>query len=55
MDDKEIMLEKLIEYGSKEAVVQNLEDAGCAPETIECCIACMDCGKKAELRYSKRH
>ncbi len=49
MDDKGIKLEKLIEYGSKEAVIQNLEDAGCAPDVIECCIACMEQGKRNEL------
>lgn len=49
MDDKGIELEKMIEYGSKEAVVQNLEDAGCAPDIIECCITCMEQGKKKEL------
>ena len=42
-------LEKLIGYGSKEAVVQNLKDAGCTVETIERCITCMEQGKKKEL------
>lgn len=49
MDDRGIMLEKLIEYGSKEAIVQNLKDAGCAPDIIECCITCIEQGKKNEL------
>ncbi len=49
MEDKRIKLEGLIEYGSKEAVIQNLKDAGCAPDIIECCIACMEQGKKKEL------
>lgn len=49
MGDKGIKFEKLPLYGSKEAVIQNLEDAGCAPDTIECCIACMEQGKKKEL------
>lgn len=49
MEDKGIRLERLIEYGSKEAIVQNLADAGCSRETIECCIACLDCGEKREL------
>ncbi len=49
MDVKEIGLEKLTAYGSKEAVIQNLKDAGCAPDIIECCIACMEQGKKKEL------
>ena len=49
MDTKGIELEKLIEYGSREAVIQNLKDAGCAADIIECCIACMEQGKKNEL------
>lgn len=49
MGDKGIELEKLIQYGSREAVIQNLKDAGCAPDVIECCIACLEQGKKAEL------
>ena len=49
MDDQKIALEELIAYGSKEAVVENLRDAGCCPETIACCVACLDSGKKAEL------
>lgn len=47
--DKGIKLEKLPLYGSKEAVIQNLEDAGCAPDIIECCITYMEQGKKNEL------
>ncbi len=49
MEDEGIKLERLIEYGSKEAVIQNLKDAGCAPDIIECCVACMEQGKKKEL------
>ena len=49
MDDNGIKLETLIQYGSKKAVIHNLEDAGCAPDIIECCIACMEQGKKKEL------
>ena len=49
MDDKGIKLEKLISYGSKEAVIQNLKDAGCSTEDIECCVACMEEGKRKEL------
>lgn len=49
MNDKKIELEKLIEYGSREAVRRNLEDAGCNEDTIACCIDCLDCGKRAEL------
>lgn len=47
--EKRIALEKLIQYGSKQAIIQNLVDAGCNEETIECCIACLDNGKKDEL------
>lgn len=47
--EKRIALEKLIQYGSKQAIIQNLVDAGCNEETIECCIACLDNGKKGEL------
>lgn len=49
MDNKGIMLENLPLYGSKEAVIQNLEDAGCAPDIIERCIICMEQGKRNEL------
>lgn len=49
MDDNKIGLEKLVEYESKEAIIQNMKDAGCGQDTIECCIACLDDGKKAEL------
>lgn len=49
MADKVIKLEQLIGYGSREAVIQNLKDAGCAPDIIECCIACIEQGKKNEL------
>jgi len=49
MSAKGIELEKLVAYGSREAVIQNLKDAGCAQEIIDCCIACMEQGKKNEL------
>ncbi len=49
MDTKGIELERLIEYGSREAVIQNLKDAGCTQDIIECCIACIEQGKKNEL------
>lgn len=49
MDDKRIELEKLIQYGSREAIIQNLKDAGCSQEVVKCCIACLDHGKKDEL------
>ena len=49
MDNKGMKLEEMASYGSKEAVIQNLEDAGCAPDIIACCMACMEQGKKKEL------
>ena len=49
MADKDLKLEELIAYGSKGAVVQNLKDAGCSSDVIECCLACMEQGKKNEL------
>lgn len=49
MSDKGLKLEELIEYGSMEAVVQNLKDAGCTQDIIKCCVACMKQGKKNEL------
>lgn len=49
MDLTETKLEELIAYGSKAAIIQNLKDAGCSQETIDCCIACLDTGRKKEL------
>ena len=49
MDDMGFELEKLIGYGSKEAVIQNMKDAGCSQETIECCMDYLNCGKETEL------
>lgn len=49
MDPTETKLEELIVYGSKAAIIQNLKDAGCSQETIDCCIACLDTGRKKEL------
>lgn len=49
MDGKGIGLEEMASYGSKEAVIQNLKDAGCSQDTIECCMSSLDCGEKAEL------
>ena len=31
------------------AIIQNLKDAGCSQETIDCCITCLDMGQKEEL------
>lgn len=41
--------EPLPVYGSKEAVAQNLQEAGCSPETIDRCLGCLDTGNTAEL------
>lgn len=49
MDPTETKLEELIAYGSKAAIIQNLKDAGCSQEMIDCCIACLDTGRKKEL------
>lgn len=49
MDLTETKLEELIAYGSKAAIIQNLKDAGCSQETIDCCLACLDTGRKKEL------
>ena len=49
MEGKRIKLEELIAYGSKEAVIQNLQDAGCTQDIVECCIACIEQGEKGEL------
>lgn len=49
MSDKGIALEKMTPYGSREAVIQNMLDAGCSRDTIEHCISCLDCGEKAAL------
>lgn len=48
-DTKGIELERLIAYGSREAVIQNLRDAGCGQDIIKCCVACMEQGRKGEL------
>ena len=42
-------LEQLIAYGSRAAIIQNLRDAGCSQEIVECCIHYLDMGKKGEL------
>ena len=49
MDNRRIGLENIVSYGSKEAVIQNLRDAGCSQDMIECCMTSLDCGKKTEL------
>lgn len=49
MSGAEMKLEQLLAYGSRTAIIQNLKDAGCSEETINCCLSCLDMGKKAEL------
>lgn len=49
MESENTKLEQLIAYGSRAAIIQNLKDAGCSQEIVECCIHCLDMGKKAEL------
>lgn len=49
MDTKGIALETRMEYGSREAVIQNLKDAGCPPDIVECCMTCLEQGRKGEL------
>lgn len=49
MANENTKLEQLIAYGSRAAIIQNLKDAGCSQEIVECCIHCLDMGKKAEL------
>lgn len=38
-----------MEYDSKEAIIQNLRDTGYSEDSIECCMACLNRGKKAGL------
>lgn len=46
MDCTEIKLEELIAYESKAAIIQNLKDADCSPETIDCCLFFLNTGQK---------
>lgn len=46
MANENTKLEQLIAYGSRAAIIQNLKDAGCSQEIVECCIHCLDMGKK---------
>ena len=56
METNAIALEKRMEYGSREAVIQNLKDAGCGQDTVERCVACMEQGKKdALLKHLAAH
>lgn len=49
MDVKIKNMEKLTSYDGKEAVIQNMKDAGCSQDTIENCLACIALGNKEEL------
>lgn len=49
METNAIALESRMEYGLREAVIQNLKDAGCGQDMVACCMACMEQGKKEEL------
>lgn len=42
-------LEETVHYGSREAVIQNLKDAGCTQEMVECSMAHLDGGDMGEL------
>lgn len=45
-------LEKSVNYGSRQAVIQNLKDAGCTKEMIESFVARMDDEDMDELLIS---
>lgn len=48
--------EQTIGYDSKEAVVQNLRDAGCNPDTIRCFMGHFDRGDwKVQLSLLEEH
>ena len=49
MTGMEMKLEQLLAYGSRTAIIQNLKDAGCSQETINCCLSCLDMGKKSRI------
>ena len=49
MDEREMKLEQLLVYGSKTEIIQNLKDAGCSQETVDCCLACLEKGERDEL------
>lgn len=49
MRQPKLKLEEVIAYGSRDAVIQNLKDAGCNQDMIDCCINCLDSGQKEEL------
>lgn len=50
------MLAQAIGYNSEEDVIQNLKDAGCNPDTIECFMECMDQNDlKGQFRLMEEH
>ena len=46
MSGTEMKLEQLLAHGSRTAIIQNLKDAGCSQETINCCLSCLDMEKR---------
>lgn len=53
---REMKLEQTIGYDSKEAVVQNLRDAGCSPDTIRCFMGYFDRGDwKDQISLLEEH
>ena len=42
-------LEETVHYGSREAVIQNLKDAGCMPDMLECIMIHLDEDNIGEL------
>ncbi len=42
-------LEETVDYGSREAVIQNLKDAGCTQEMMECIMTHLDEDDMGEL------
>lgn len=48
-------LEKLVDYGSREAVIQNLKDAGCTQEMMECIMTHLDKDDMGELLKLLEH
>ena len=48
-------LEKTVHYGSREAVIQNLKDAGCTPDMEECIMSHLDEDDMGELLKLLEH
>lgn len=56
MKTKEIEPKKFFSYESKATIIENLKDAGCEQETIDCCLTYLDTGKKSEfLKQLENH